>query len=104
MFMKAENAGRVTEDYWEGADLVMEVVSDVDDDRRRDLKCKREEYARGAIPEYWFVDPKVGQITVLTLDGLNYAVNGEFHRGDQATSKLLPGFAVDLTSALAASR
>ncbi len=48
--MKAEHAGRVTEDYWEGADLVMEVVSDGDEDRRRDLKNKREEYARRPSP------------------------------------------------------
>jgi Uma2 family endonuclease len=104
VFMKAENAGRVTEDYWEGADLVVEVVSDGDDDRRRDLKYKREEYARAAIPEYWIVDPKLGQITVLTLDGSAYAIHGVFSKGEQATSKLLPGFAVDVTSVLAANR
>jgi Uma2 family endonuclease len=104
VFMKAEHASRITEDYWEGADLVMEVVSDGDEDRRRDLKEKREEYARAAIPEYWIVDPKLGQITVLTLVGSTYAVHGEFSKGEQATSKLLPGFAVDVTSALAAKK
>ena len=101
--MRAEHADRITDDYWEGADLVMEVVSGGDDDRRRDLKTKREEYALAAIPEYWIVDPELGQITVLTLDGPTYAVHGEFKRGEQATSKLLPGFVVDVTSALAAS-
>jgi hypothetical protein len=30
----------------------------------------------------------------------SYVVHGEFERGEQATSKLLPGFAVDVTSAL----
>jgi len=104
VFMKAEHASRITEDYWEGADLVMEVVSDGDEDRRRDLKDKRGEYARAAIPEYWIVDPKLGQITVLTLDGSTYAIHGEFSKGEQATSKLLPGFAVDVTLALAAAK
>ena len=98
VFMKTEHAGRVTDDYWEGADLVMEVVSDGEQDRRRNLNEKREEYARAAISEYWIVDPKLGTITVLTLDGSSYAVQGEFSAGQQATSKLLPGFAVDVTS------
>ena len=102
-FLGAKHAGRVTEDYWEGADLVMEVVNDGDKDRRRDLKTKRKEYAKAAIPEYWIVDPKLGQITVLTLDGSIYAVHGEFSKGEQATSKLLTGFAVNVTAALAAS-
>ena len=55
VFMRAENAARIGEPFWEGADLVMEVVSG--DDRRRDLETKRLEYARAGIPEYWIVDP-----------------------------------------------
>jgi Uma2 family endonuclease len=104
VFMLAEHASRITEDYWIGADLVMEVVSSSDNDRRRDLVEKREEYAKARIPEYWIVDPELGQITVLVLDGPAYAVHGTFARGQQATSKLLPGFSVDVTAALAAKR
>jgi Uma2 family endonuclease len=104
LFMRAEHAYRITDEYWEGADLVMEVVCLGDDDRRRDLKTKREEYAHAGIPEYWIVDPELGQIIVLTLDGTTYAVHGEFQRGEQATSRLLPGFTVDVTSALAPTR
>ena len=103
VFMRAEHASRMGEQFWEGADLVMEVVSD-GTKPHRDLVTKREEYAQAGIPEYWIVDPELGQITVLTLDGTSYAVHGEFTRGEQATSKLLPGFAVDVTSALAAKR
>jgi Uma2 family endonuclease len=51
MFMSAEHADRITDEYWHGADLVMEVVSSSNDDRRRDLKQKREEYAQAGIPE-----------------------------------------------------
>jgi len=104
VFLRAEHADRVTVDYWEGTDLVMEVVSGSDDDRRRDLKQKREEYALAGIPEYWIVDPELDQITLLTLDGTSYAVHGEFSRGEQATSKLLPSFAVDVSAALAPKR
>jgi Uma2 family endonuclease len=104
LFMAAEHAGRMTNEYWEGADLVMEVVSSGNEDRRRDLKTKREEYARAGIPEYWIVDPELDQITILTLDGQTYVIHGEFKRGERATSKLLPGFVVDVTLALTPKR
>jgi Uma2 family endonuclease len=104
VFMLAEHAGRITDEYWEGADLVMEVVSSGDEDRRRDLKTKREEYAKAHIQEYWIVDPDLEQITVLTLDGQTYVVHGEFKRGERATSKLLPEFGVDVTAALLPKR
>ncbi len=100
LFMSAEHAGRINNEYWDGADLVMEVVSADEKDRRRDLKSKREEYARARIPEYWIVDPQLETMTVLTLDGQSYVVHGEFKRGERATSKLLPGFAVDVDQAL----
>jgi Uma2 family endonuclease len=100
LFMHVDHADRMTEEYWEGADLVMEVVSSGNEDRRRDLKTKREEYALAGIPEYWIVDPELGHITVLTLEGEAYVLHGEFKCGERATSKLLSGFAVDVTSAL----
>ncbi len=46
VFMRKEHADRVGDDYWQGADLVMEVVSGDGKDRRRDLVKKRAEYAR----------------------------------------------------------
>ena len=58
---------------FEGADLVMEVVSGGADDRKRDLQTKREEYAAAGIREYWIVDPKDSRITVLTLKDGTYA-------------------------------
>jgi Uma2 family endonuclease len=104
IFVLSEHRARMGEDFSEGADLVVEVVSGSVHDRHRDLVEKRTEYAKGGIPEYWIVDPELGQITVLVLDGPAYAVHGEFSRGQQATSMLLPGFTVDVTTALAAKR
>jgi Uma2 family endonuclease len=104
VFMSAEHADRITDEYWDGADLVMEVVSTGDEARRRDLTQKREEYAQAGIPEYWIVDPELDQITVLTLDDQSYVVHGEFKLGDQATSKLLPDFAIDVASVLKPKR
>jgi Uma2 family endonuclease len=100
LFMLKEHRSRITEDYWIGADLVMEIVSGSNNDRHRDLVEKREEYARAGIPEYWIVDPELGQITVLILAGSAYTVHGVFGLGQQATSRLLPDFAVDVTEVL----
>ncbi len=87
----------------EGADLVMEVLSEGEENRRRDLEAKREDYARAGIPEYWIIDPLERQITVLTLDGQTYASHGEFSAGATATSVLLPGFVVAVDPVFAAA-
>jgi Uma2 family endonuclease len=100
LFMKAEHVNRI-QLYWDGADLVMEVVSTDPHDRKRDLETKRQEYARAKIPEYWIVDPQEQRITVLTLDGATYRVHGEFGPGMEATSVLLPGFVVKVEAVFA---
>jgi Uma2 family endonuclease len=101
LFMKAEHFARMGNEYWDGADLVMEVVSE--DNRRHDLETKRDEYAQAGRPEYWIVDPQEARITVLTLESQTktYSVHGVFTVGTRASSKLLLGFAVDVTTAFA---
>ena len=99
-FMLAVHSARRHADYWEGADLVMEVVSD--DDRRRDLETKRREYAEAGIPEYWIVDPRTETITVLVLRDDAYIEQGRFAAGERAESSLLPGFAVEAEAVFAA--
>jgi len=93
-FMLSEHASRRHESYWEGADLVMEVVSNSPEDRRRDLVTKRREYAQAGIPEYWIVDPQSQTVTVLGLDGRGYVEGGLYGQGETAQSVLLPEFAV----------
>lgn len=101
VFMLDKHRDRVGKRYWKGADLVMEVVSDDRKSRKRDLVEKRDEYARAGISEYWIVDPKEKQITVLRLKGKKYLVHGTFKEGQTANSHLLRGFTVDVASALA---
>lgn len=86
--------------YCEKADLVIEVVSDKN--RPHDIETKRIEYARAGIPEYWIIDPKKETITVLVLKSKQrtYVEFGTFRKGQQAASKLLRGFAIDVTEAL----
>ena len=88
----------------EGTNLVMEVVSDDEEDRQRDLKTKRQEYAQAGIAEYWLVDPKTETVVVLMLDGAAYRLHGEFPLGTTATSVLLPAFAVDVAAVFDAGR
>lgn len=86
----------------DGADLVMEIVSEGATNRERDLKEKPAEYARAGIAEYWIVDPEEYRITVLTLDGQSYRTHGEFGRGAIATSVMFTGFSVSVDAVFAA--
>ncbi|REJ93324.1 MAG: Uma2 family endonuclease, partial [Planctomycetota bacterium] len=83
------NDRRQEEQFAHGADLAIEVVSEGEENRRRDLREKR--------------DPEQKTITVLTLDGDEYRVHGEFKPGATASSALLKGFAVDVAACFAAA-
>lgn len=93
MVLDASDPRRQNE-YWFGADLVMEIVSP--DKPTRDTEEKPYDYAEAGIPEYWIINPLNDTITVLTLTGESYATFGVFHRGDDAHSKLLDGFSVSV--------
>jgi Uma2 family endonuclease len=103
MFMKKQHAHRRHEKYWDGADLVAEIVSANPKDRARDYKIKVKEYAAAGIPEYWIIDPAEMVIRVLTLKGKSYRIHGEFKPGELATSLLLSGFSVDVGALFAAA-
>lgn len=98
VYMRTENRGRRREQYWDGADLVMEVVSP--EGRQRDLEVKKQEYARAGIPEYWIVDPEEELILVLSLSGEAYQESGAYRRGQTAVSRILTGFAVPVDAVL----
>jgi Uma2 family endonuclease len=100
VFILAAHSRWQGDDFWEGADLVREVVSD--DFRKHDLETKRLDYALAGIPEYWIVDPMLREITVLKLAGDRYDVHGIFKEAEIASSILLPGFEVKVTDAFAA--
>jgi Uma2 family endonuclease len=101
LYMSAAHHDRAQEQYWDRADLVMEVVSA--NHPERDWVIKREEYAQAGIPEYWIIDPQSKQILVLTLEGKSYSMHGQFSSGQFASSKLLDGFQVNVASVFAAA-
>jgi Uma2 family endonuclease len=90
-------------DQPDGADLVMEVVSEGARNRERDLVTKPVEYAAARIPEYWIIDPREGRITVLTAVDQCYRVHGEFTSGMKATSAMFPDFVLDVDAVFSAA-
>jgi Uma2 family endonuclease len=89
---------RAQDEYWTGADLVMEIVSP--DKPKRDTEEKPIDYAEAGIPEYWIVNPLKSTITVLVLAGEEYSEHGVFKRGERATSTLLGDFSVSVDEVL----
>jgi Uma2 family endonuclease len=92
------NDPRRQNEYWLGADLVMEIVSP--DKPKRDTEEKPTDYAEAGIAEYWIINPLTETITVLVLEGESYIERGVFGRGDRATSKLLTSFNVSVDDVL----
>jgi Uma2 family endonuclease len=82
--------------FWLGADLALEVVSEVKPER--DLVEERGDYAEGGVPEYWIVNPQSETITVLRLNGDTYEEAGTYRRGEAAASELLPGFSIPVAA------
>ena len=98
ILLRSADDPRRQNDYWRGADLVLEVVSP--DDPKRDHVDKRADYAQASIPEYWIVDPQTETITVLHLAGAHYAEHGVFGRGATASSVLFADFSVNVDAVL----
>ena len=88
---------------WDGADLVMEVVSDSPADRQRDYEQKLIDYAAAKVAEYWIVDRERQVVIVHALVGGAYSVLGEYIPGQIAASRLLEGFAIDVAALFAAA-
>lgn len=86
---------------WDGADLVIEVVSDDPKDRQRDYEQKLRDYAEAKVGEYWIVDYARRVVVVHRLEGGQYTTQGQFVAGEQATSILLAGFAIDVAALFA---
>ena len=100
VFLRDRNSRLRRKNYWDGADLAVEIVSESLEDRERDLVTKRLEYARAGIQEYWIVDPEQETVTLLYLAVDVYTESGEFRRGDTFTSPQLPELVLPVTEIL----
>jgi Uma2 family endonuclease len=80
--------------------LVIEVVSPGAENRDRDYRYKRTEYAARGIAEYWIIDPEMQQITLCLW------VNGQYEdtvytSDTPILSTVIPGFGLSSTQILA---
>lgn len=103
IFLHKDNFHARHNRVWEGADLVMEVVSGDTKDRKRDYEEKLADYVEGGVSEYWIVDYEKRVVLVHRLEGGSYMVAGEYTPEQQATSRLLDGFSVDVAALFASA-
>ena len=103
VFLRDRDSSLRQENFWDGADLAIEIISQSLEDRERDLVTKRIEYARVGIQEYWIVDPEQETVTVLSLSGDVYSEGDLFGRGDVVTSSLLPELTLPVVELLDAN-
>ena len=98
-YLLPRNLHRYQKQWWDYADLAIEVVSE--DDPNRDYVQKRAEYAALGVGEYWIVDPSEQAIRVLVLDAGSYKEIQVARRGDTASSVIVPGFRVEVEALFA---
>jgi Uma2 family endonuclease len=82
--------------YPDGADLVVEVISDDPKSRQRDTFVKVEDYAKADVPEYWMIDMAAREIRVGVLSQGQYQFV-HFVAGQDAESSILPSFRVSVS-------
>jgi Uma2 family endonuclease len=92
VFISNERRGIIGDKLTGAADLVAEIISP--ESRRRDRFDKRDLYEQHGVKEYWLIDPEAQTVEVLHLVRGEYQLAGRWLPGEQAASKLLPGFKV----------
>ena len=101
LYVAPENLPTQSNTYPERVDLVVEVVSEGSEARKRDYEHKKDDYAQAKVSEYWIVDPEEGQITVLGLNGQEFETLGVFRNGELAQSRYMPGLTIKVADVFA---
>lgn len=99
LFVGRERLGIIKEQVEGAADLVAEVVSPTS--RQRDRIEKRDLYEQHGVQEYWLIDPEAQTVEVLHLEKGEYHLEGRWHPGEIAHSRLLAGFTVPVAALFA---
>lgn len=94
LFLANEHKERRGEQFYGPPDLVMEVISP--STRKTDRRDKYQEYAQAGVSEYWLIDPRAKTVEVYFLEEGVYVSVGSYRVGEDAKSKLLNGFTVNL--------
>lgn len=99
---KAPKTDPETTKFWDRVTLAVEVMSRGSRSRTRDQIEKRHDYAKAGIAEYWIVDLKMKQITVLNLRRGEYVESGVYQLGEIVPSTVLAPFEISVESVFAA--
>lgn len=95
LFVGALRTALIEKKYIKGPpDLLVEICSDAT--RQRDIRAKRNLYARCAVPWYWIIDPEGPRVMELQLVDRAYAVVAEPSGDASWTPKLFPELTVTL--------
>lgn len=78
-------------------DLFIEIVSPGTKNRSRDLKLKRDAYAKFGVPEYWAVDTWSRSVIIFRLSGNTLEEVATLRHDDVLESQMLPGFSLKLS-------
>jgi len=93
LFIAAEHAEIITEMNVQGPpDLCVEILSP--GTSGRDLRQKRDLYARFGVREYWIVDPDTEHVTVLVLHNGTYTAIAEVTGTAEVRSVVLSDFTI----------
>ncbi|MGH9828106.1 MAG: Uma2 family endonuclease, partial [Blastocatellia bacterium] len=79
-------------------ELVVEVLSPGDTNRRRDREAKLKLYSRRGVEEYWIVDWQLRRMEIYRRLQTQLELAATLQEGDEILSPLLPGFGAPLES------
>jgi Uma2 family endonuclease len=89
----------VTEIRFTGApDLVIEILSPGKENRDRDLRVKRQLYAKFGVAEYWVVDSENRLVEVYRLQNQRLENIATRRNGEEVTTPLLPDFQLPVST------
>ena len=100
VFVRKERWNKIVanERFVAAPDLVIEVLSAGNQNRKRDLEAKRKLYARFDVEEYWIVDRENRCVMIFRLHDHTPEETVVLLDRDDLTSSLLPGFVVNVGS------
>ena len=86
------------EKFTRAVDLVIEIISSGKENRERDLKFKRQLYAKYGVEEYWIVDRENQCVLIYRLQGKVLEETAKCSIEDEITTPLLPHFQLKVSS------
>ncbi|MBA2702337.1 MAG: Uma2 family endonuclease [Blastocatellia bacterium] len=86
------------EKFTRAVDLVIEIISPGKENRERDLKFKRQLYAKFGVEEYWIIDSENQCVLIYRLRGSILEEIAKLSLEDEITTPLLPQFQLKVPS------